>query len=96
MSVAVGTGSPRSRRERVIKLQLHRIAKPAADFCTRGENHHFQEDKDQLVGLGSHFVAHQLGYLDNRELIQALVDDQVIEIGGQNGVTGRELTIRDM
>ena len=82
MSVAVGTGSPRSRRERVIKLQLHRIAKPAADFCTRGENHHLQEDNDQLVGLGRHSVAHQLGDLDNGELIQALVAEQVIELGG--------------
>ena len=82
MSVAVGTGSPRSRRECVIKLQQHRIAKPAADSCTRGENHHRQEDNDQLVGLGRHFVAHQLGDLDNRELIQALVAEQVIEIGG--------------
>ena len=82
VSVAVGTGRLRRRIELIIKLQLHRIAKPAADFCTRGENHHFQEDKDQLVGLGRHFVAHQLGDLDNRELIQALVADQVIEIGG--------------
>ena len=82
MSVAVGTGSPRSKRERVIKLQLHRIANLAADLCTRGDNHHLQEDNDQLVGLGRHFVAHQLGDLDNRELIQALVAEQVIEIGG--------------
>ena len=80
--VAVWTGCPWRRIELFIKLQLHRIAKPAADFCTRGENHHLQEENDQLVGLGRHSVAHQLGDLDNRELIQALVADQLIEIGG--------------
>ena len=82
MSVAVGTGSHRSKRELGINLQLHRIAKSAADSYTRGDNLHLQEENDQLVGLGRHFVAHQLGDLDNGELIQALVADQVIEIGG--------------
>ena len=96
VSVAVGTRSHRSGRELGINLQLHRIAKSAADSYTRGDNLHLQEENDQLVGLGRHFVTHQLGHPDNRELIQAFVADQVIEICGQNGVTGRELTIRDM
>ena len=60
MSVAVGTGSPSSRRERGIKLQLHRIAKPAADSYTRGDNHHLQEEKNQLevdlLGEGELFL----------------------------------------
>ena len=82
VSVAVGTGRLRRRIELIIKLQLHRIAKPAADFWTRGENHHFQQDEDQLAGLGIHFVAHQLGDLDYRVLLHAFVADQVIQIGG--------------
>ena len=96
VSVAVGTGRLRRRIELIIKLQLHRIAKPAADSCTRGENHHLQEDNDQLVGLGRHFVAHQIGDLDNGELIQAVVAEQVIEMGGYDGGAGREETIRQM
>ena len=80
--VAVWTGCPRRRIELIIKLQLHRIAKPAADFCTRGENHHFQQDEDQLAGLGIHSVAHQLGDLDYRVLLHVVVADQVIQIGG--------------
>ena len=81
VSVAVGTGRLRHRIE-LIKLQLHRISKPAVDFCTRGENHHFQQDEYQLAGLGIHFVAHQLGDLDYRVLLHAFVADQVIQICG--------------
>ena len=80
--VAMSTGVPRLRIELIIKLQLHRISKPAVDFCTRGENHHFQQDEYQLAGLGIHFVAHQLGDLDYRVLLHAFVADQVIQIGG--------------
>ena len=80
--VAVWIGCPRRRIELFIKLQLFRIAKPAADFCTRGENHHFQQDEDQLAGLGIHFVAHQLGDLDYRVLLHVVVAYQVIQIGG--------------
>ena len=82
MSVAVRTGSTRSRRDRIIKPQLHWVPNPAADLGTWYENHQLQEDKDQLVRLGRHFVAHQLGDLDNSELIQALGAEQVIELGG--------------
>ena len=47
--VAVWTGRLRRRIE-LIKLQLLRIAKPAADLFTRGENFHFQQDDDQIAG----------------------------------------------
>ena len=79
--VAVSTGCPRRRIELIIKLQLHRIAKPAVDFCPRCENHYFQQDDDQLAGLGIHSVAHQLGDLDYRVLLHVVVADQVIQIG---------------
>ena len=94
--MAVRTGSPRSRRDRVIKLHLHRVANLATDVCTWCDNLQLQEDKDQLVGLGRHFVAHQIGDLDNGELIQAVVAEQVIEMGGYDGGAGREETIRQM
>ena len=79
--VAVWTGRLRRRIE-LIKLQLLRIAKPAAYLFTRGENFHFQQDDDQLAGLDIHSAAHQLGDLDYRVLLHVVVAYQVIQIDG--------------
>ena len=68
----------------------------AANLGTWYDNHQLQDDKNQLVRFGRHFVAHKPGDLDNCELIQAPVAEQVIELGVQNGGACIEEAIREM